>query len=465
MGMSFTIQNIRLGHATNSSSTHSIIFDPKVSAASATLAERMIYPSTAFDFGCEDFTQATPGEKLAYLAVAVQDSLAQLNFSEGMTETILGALFEGTGIERCFSKLRDGYIDHQSAFTVSGNNPRDFERNVRQCIEVFVDPRVTVYGEYDKAQRYRDPMPGEQELDFSGVRVRKDGDAIVLYNIKTGAKLRYSSSPYEKSSVPELVDVKVTNRCSYGCGFCYQDSTPDGKDGGPFSTLFDVLGKLGVFEVAIGGGEPTEMEYFPHVIRSAYDAGLTPNFTTFSTSWLLEPAKVEAAKLCGGIGVSVHTMRDLELKIEVIRRVLPNARIVAQHVFGTLDKPCTWSILARAKQLGVPVLLLGLKNTGRGVGYKNKYEGKLLSCAGDSGRLPELSVDTAFINRHPDIIKELEPHNVFLSPREGAFSMYIDSVSGKMGPSSYCAPDEMVDLPSMWREDAGDKIKEAFAKF
>jgi len=71
---------------------------------------------------------------------------------------------------------------------------------------------------------------------FGDKRVRQDGEHWVLFNKSSGTKLRMSfdaqSAPYVKSTLPELVDLKITNYCAYGCAFCLvpgtQISTPSG---------------------------------------------------------------------------------------------------------------------------------------------------------------------------------------------------------------------------------------------
>ena len=63
------IHNVRLGFATNSSSTHSVMFiPPGVKLAAGEAADEL-------DFGWQDFTLRTADEKQQYLAVTVYEQL------------------------------------------------------------------------------------------------------------------------------------------------------------------------------------------------------------------------------------------------------------------------------------------------------------------------------------------------------------------------------------------------------
>ncbi len=61
------------------------------------------------------------------------------------------------------------------------------------------------------------------------------------------------------------LDIKVTDFCTFECEFCYQGSNRKGKHA-DFETLKDdllrIIRKTGIFEVVIGGGEPT---LYPHI--------------------------------------------------------------------------------------------------------------------------------------------------------------------------------------------------------
>jgi hypothetical protein len=479
--MSFTLQNVRLGFATNSSSSHSIVFAndtglplPKESLVNS----KYRWKPDDFQFGWELFELDSPNTKLAYLAIIVAASLSHTPLSTSMADMVLREFFAGTGIENAIPMVHQGYINHQSMFNIPYNNLAVLGQRVREYIEVFTDPRITIYGGNDNDDSRHEETDTEQHLGFwgyyssrnNGIRCRKDGDAIILFNETTGAKLRYSSAstPYTKAIIPELVDLKITDYCPYNCEFCYQASTRAGRAAPLWyiEEILSALGTLGTFEIAIGGGEPTTHPQFARILSETRNVGIVPNFTTFAVDWLLDQEIVESVEAhCGGIGVSVHTSRDYA-KLAKIKGRLPNKRIVAQHVFGSQPMGDLQRIMWNAKCDGIPVLLLGLKTTGRG---KDFAPVDMTSDCYWLKHLPELSVDTAFVERHQNILDLIGADKVLISAKEGAFSMYIDAVEERMGPSSYCDASEMVPVAEKRRlndaEPTADEIKKAFAKF
>ena len=61
----------------------------------------------------------------------------------------------------------------------------------------------------------------------------KNGNYIVAMDLTNGTKIRYNDLDFFKAEFPESADVKVTNKCSGGCSFCFVDgmmvATPNGE--------------------------------------------------------------------------------------------------------------------------------------------------------------------------------------------------------------------------------------------
>jgi hypothetical protein len=276
------------------------------------------------------------------------------------------------------------------------------------------------------------------------IRIKKDGSARVLFNTSTGLKLRWSEEEYLKSSTPELIDLKITDYCPYGCSFCYQSSTKKGRHASLSSikTYLDWLSLSETFEVAIGGGEPAFHPHFEEILFYSLEKGVVPNFTSFGVHWLGLPHLLSAVEATvGGIGVSVHSVQDIS-KYEKIRAAVKKPQVLAQHVFGTLDFPQTLEIVKSVRH----VLLLGYKSVGFGVTQKQvpftESEVHELLKAG-----VQVSVDTAFLDLYGEALDSFGIPKILRSSPEGKFSCYIDAVEGKMGPSSY-NPAEMKEVSS-----------------
>lgn len=451
----YTATNIRLGFATNSSSSHSVVLGPGQYQAGE------MSPAFDFGFGWEGFCLDDAGSRVAYLAAGVLHSLKDL--PDYQAKAVLKEMFAGTPLvepmmEAASEKWTGIYIDHQSAFTLPNPQSEHFPQVFREAMEFFMDDRVTICGGNDNGDdETRGPFtlgPG----DYAPIRIRRDGDCYVLMNWQSGAKVRIApeGSTFTKATRPELVDLKITDACPYRCEFCYQGSTPAGSDGDrrKIGALIEALGvkHLGAFEVAIGGGEPTASDLFVDTIKACVAHYIRPNFTTFAVDWLLDDAKVAAANLCGGIGVSIHSAKDWA-KVDKIAARVKGPQVMGQHVFGSLDQESTVKLIAAGKDK--PLLLLGFKPVGFGAD-KKPFDLSTLFTDREYGRrlnpydIPRrLSVDTAFAQLHPWFLKAIEANSKSYSVTEGAFSMYVDAVTGRIGPSSYCDRADLTPLPSL----------------
>lgn len=453
------ISSVRYGHATNSSSSHSIV--------ACRTPERLPAGDHAneFSYGWEEFVLRTPEEKAAYLLTCAGTS------REDLDEAVLRAGrehgFDGRALLARHSEASSGDpwdygIDHESMGVASA--PRGV--SIGEWVRVLMDERVVILGGNDNVSpRLPQRIVNEGRVlltPLSGydLTVKRDGDAIIFHDAESGMKFRWSETPYEKATRPELVDVKITDRCSHGCAFCYQGSTPEGQDA-PLhrvKAVIDALAETGVFEVAIGGGEPTEHPNFAEILLYAAAKGVTPNFTTFSDKWASDEAIVEAVKHVsrrrGGIGIGVSVLSEKDIaKLKGVRAAVGDrAQVIGQTVVGVAPVAVTSRLVRAIAESGNSVLLLGYKSTGRG----EDFSARLPAMADvrdmiDAFRTEEflndwheetplwstLSVDTAFLDQYGKALDDLGVEMVLRTSPEGAFSMYIDAVSMTAGPSSW----------------------------
>ena len=141
------------------------------------------------------------------------------------------------------------------------------------------------------------PQPVEEEDRPAGRRAEAEGPQPVI-----------GERPL---SAPTEVHLVVSKRCSAGCTGCYVDAVPDG----PALTLaeakaaLDKLAAMGVFHVALGGGEAVDLPYLLEIARHARRRGIVPNLTTSGLS-VDEAFAREAAPVFGQINVSVDGLRE-----------------------------------------------------------------------------------------------------------------------------------------------------------
>lgn len=442
------IKNIRYkAFATNSSSVHTpVIFDKDVSD---------IRSSFGNYFGWDPFILASKPAKNIYAASALFSNLA---YGLKIPDEIAHAyVLKITGITP--EQIRS--IDHQSlpAFPVVFKKTWETPMLNMEYFYAYqnwlLNDRLVMYGGNDNEDAFKVPKGGKvsdkplKEASPLDWICRKDPKGFFsLFNNKSGTKLRvaFNNEDTSKSTVPELVDLKITNKCSQGCKYCYQNSTPKGLHGDK-SVIFNILtilSHLNVFEVAIGGGEPTDHPDFWEIIESAYNAGITPNFSTRELYWISDPEQLgKFKKYCGAFAYSVDKMWQVtDFYEKIVKHDLQNKATV-QLVVGGIPEEEFNEIINFMQSVSIKYTLLGYKKVGRGLNViQNVYSNKTIRKA-INGRA---GVDTAFVQQFGNILKSEGADTSNYEIQEGKHSMYIDAVTSNMGPSSWCSKDLMEKL-------------------
>jgi len=255
---------------------------------------------------------------------------------------------------------------------------------------------------------------------------------------------------------------------------CYQDST---KEGAHAETDF-IRGlacsfqDMGVFEVALGGGEPTMHPDFIKILKMFREHNIVPNFTTRSYKWLTDDGIREAVKkYAGKFAVSVSRVHEMERAWHLADEFKMSGseydydehrhqcRMGFQYVMGS-TKLDEFRDLIRAVPYNCEMTLLGYKEVGRGSTYKPYKYGGWLQIVKDVGEHKSIGIDTALANQDKDAILEVVDKR-FVTFEEGKFSMYVDAVTKRAAPSSYCSEDKYVDVNNMY----GGGLQKLFEKF
>lgn len=140
-----------------------------------------------------------------------------------------------------------------------------------------------------------------------------------IFDERTGYTLRVGGNgmdPFWKETGPELLDVSITNYCERGCDFCYRGSTPNGKfmilD--LYEKILESAKKAGVFQIAIGGGNPNQHPRFVEILKLTREYGIVPSYTTNGqgmTNEIYEASK----KYAGAVAVSWYSPYDDAKKV------------------------------------------------------------------------------------------------------------------------------------------------------
>jgi hypothetical protein len=279
----------------------------------------------------------------------------------------------------------DPSIDHDSAFSFpidpeTGFPHVSFARWFRDRLLV---PNAVILGGNDNeegpdkpaGQNLRHPLTDDEYGDGSMLSVYDRDDHWLLWQKSDGTKIRVPKVDGDAvlfSRIPELADIKITSKCGMQCLFCYQGSTPDGEH--PTLTAYDmasVIAGLGVREVAIGGGEPLEHPDFWQLVNQLR-GGVVVNVTTRRLDlipfWKLDEL--------GGIGFSTESAAAARRALERLGLFDEEAyanpwqkKLVLHVVLGAAPMSEILDLMRLAKEARIPVLFLAYKTDGRGQAF------------------------------------------------------------------------------------------------
>ena len=507
--MSLHIFNVRRGFANNSSSSHSmVLMDP---------ARPLRKRSSDDGFGWSNFTLLDGDQKNQYLTSLLGSSLAR-SLGEQIALDVMKDL-KLVAAEAPEWSAPD--IDHQSQIILPLNSSQDTPNLdfVRDFVAWAQRSDVAILGGNDNSDGHPDHDKGLAVADWRNwlghdVVAWKDtsNNTWSLFSKDNGLTLRMSfddltqaqyHSPYAyerpsntPASRPNLVDVKITDRCPFACAYCYQASTPKAPHAS-LSSIVEIasaLSKAEVFEVAIGGGEPTLHPDFEQIIHEFKDRGVVPNFTTRNIKWLQSERSVPTLKKVGGFAVSVdhaQGMKDALAALSVMEqnlsahhgRVRPSIQVVVgtqsqQEFSDMMDALFSLPWSSRPS-----LTLLGYKNNGFGAPYRLSAE-KEQQIVEATAHWPQwvvdayqrqenikqaqaqangkrhygsplwVSIDTALAQQSQDHLDKLPGGDKMFHTEEGTLSMYVDAVRQVMAPSSFAHPDQdRVWNPDTWLED------------
>jgi hypothetical protein len=462
------ITNLRLGHACNSSSTHSLlILGPDVS----------LRDNTDGEFGWEFFTASSQESKRRYVAESICYAIEDAVGSD-MAWFIAKSL---AGLDR---DLERGYIDHQSIPLIPTNwEGKMVDEGFVEAWRRWMDrDDVAILGGNDNTDERHPAMDlGEGARLPSGEGhplyvCRQDGNHWTMFSRETGARFTMDLSPrsttMESTEIPKglvasspwLVDIKITDACNAGCAFCYQGSTQTGEhaDANYLRNVFYKLGKDRCFEVAIGGGEPTLHPDFLGLMAHARTYGIVPNVTTRNLDFLASVDRgKELAGIVGRVAVSVDGARDAQRAVDLLK-LAPwwKGKINLQIIDGICADPGHVLAIAEvaSRDHDINVTLLGYKTVGRGSLVKPPHLGAWredwrMKQLKTGNRFPFL-VDTAFLATYANDPIINRAHTSTVQRREGVVSAFIDGVAKVMRPSSYDTSSVAVPIPNP-SEDMG----------
>lgn len=458
---------LRKNFATNSSSSHSVLLfkeDVKnfISDIDADQEDGR--------FGWADFCLASKEAKISYLKSQIVNSWrnkTQLPKDKFGTDRYVDhqsnwGLFvvpneTGTDVHPKWFSMMENWISNDRLVIYGGNDNDGVQLTPPPNLKQEKDstmPSHTIKGQIIGSFFERDPKYNETNQIIG--RHVEDGDFFILFNKTNGAKvkLKYTEGTAPSDSpFPELVDMKITGYCPFACEYCYQDSTEKGKHASleVIKKIIDILSATHVFEVAIGGGEPTLHPDFEEVLKYCYEKDIVPNFTSKNYALVKNQQLVSAIEqYCGAFAFSVDCMENIEtikkhLESNNVSKEFKN-KIVIQHPVGSCSVQELKQIYANTPSVSNVITFLGHKETGRGnkslVKASNKDVLKTIRFQNmkSNGPRPSVNIDTTFAKELETEIKTILGKNVFdktMSTKDGVTSAYVDCVAETISASSY----------------------------
>lgn len=258
--------------------------------------------------------------------------------------------------------------------------------------------------------------------------------------LKDGTKIRETEEDCFIPSFSENTDCKLTDKCSVGCPFCYEGCTPSGKHSEiDFNSQW--LNSLHPFtELALNGNDldhPQLEELLVFLKGKSIITNLTVNEKQLIKG--VEQLKEwQKNNMVYGIGVSFST-GDFKTHQEAILATEGLNNVV----FHTIAGVTTRGEYEMLSAIHAKVLILGYKELGRGISYKEKNDvgNKIKELKRSLNRLIEKCFVVSFDNLAieqlgvKDFLSESE-WNEFYMGDDGQFTFYIDMVKNEYAKNS-----------------------------
>ena len=454
------LKNFRKGFATNSSSTHSVIYRNKEDL----FKDLDIFELNYYD-RFDNTIAASKEAKIKYVAANIMwhDKLYEImslyypqmnEYKELIKKTknketlygddekfgmcARGRLYFGNSkyLEASIDYLRN-VIDNDDIIIVGGSDETDFVWETIEGHKTLPQP--------DEINEYND-----------NCNIVKNGNYWVGFGYN--GKVRFSNSNDKCiPSYPELIDLKITNQCDHGCNFCYMDSNMQGKHA-DINFLKKIISRLSSndsntydtrVEFSIGGGNvllyPHLEELFSFMKEKRHIINTTINVKDCSKilndSNLLKVFK----KYVNGIGVSVNSDENINDVKEFKEKLNDTSNypyytykeIVIHMIPELLGREKTKNLLKKLYDNNLyDILFLGYKTNGRGVTQKNnRLTNEDLTYILEDAY--SINVDTTFANTYKDWLQNNFDIKYSITFEEGEYSMYIDGVTENAYKSSY----------------------------
>ena len=142
------------------------------------------------------------------------------------------------------------------------------------------------------------------DLELLPTAISEDRRQNILKEIE---KTESVTSPPCSFAVPESIHIDLTTTCPLACVQCYKNTSQDTEMSFEiFSKIIDQAKDMGVFQIAIGGGEPLAVKHLPIFIRKVTLYGMACTITTSGYGLTLELIEEMKASGVNHIQISLN---------------------------------------------------------------------------------------------------------------------------------------------------------------
>ena len=286
------------------------------------------------------------------------------------------------------------------------------------------------------------------------------------YNVQIfddGTKIRENDLDNLTPDFAESCDVKLTDKCSQGCKFCYEGCTSEGKHSDIMSQPW--INTLHPYtELALNGNDldHPQLQEFLEFLKTKH---IIPNLTVNQNQFIKNQEKIKAwmdEKLVYGVGVSY-------INPNIIPYVQGIENIVIHTINGILTKEDVKALAGK----NLKILVLGYKTRGRGVKYKEDFEEEIKKNMGFlykmlpllPGMFKVISFDNLALEqlKVQRILSEKEWSEFYMGD-DGQYTFYIDAVRGTFSKDSVTAEKERFDIARKSVDEMFNEIRTRYAK-
>jgi hypothetical protein len=441
------LKNFRKGFATNSSSTHSLIYRNKGEVFDDLNIFRLNYYDR-FD----ETIAASKEAKIKYIA-------ADIFYNEKLFNLMCNMYPEMKKYADLAEEQRKEEDGEKFGMYTRGrlyfSKSSELEATIDYLKNVIEDDDIIIVGGSDERDFVYETIKGHEDIpspddtkDDCGIV--KNGNYWVGYGYD--GKIRFKTEKGDCiPSYPELCDIRITNKCNNGCKFCYMDSTMSGKHAdidalkkiidGLSTKYFDRYSKR--VEFAVGGGNillyPHLEELFHYMKEKGHIVNTTINAKDCEKVISDENLYRIFRYYVSGIGISVSEESDLYYLVKFRKAFTGNdyKHIMIHMIPEFLGVRKTRDLVNKLQKMEYySVLFLGYKTNGRGISqeYHNFTDDDLKALFNE---MYCISIDTTFAKKYHHWLKDNFDTDYTLTLNEGEYSMYIDGVEEVAYKSSY----------------------------